>query len=417
MSVGTASNIRMAATVILLRRKAPTTVEAAVSSVLPTSPPAPASSPPLDYDVLFVKRSSKATFMNNHLVFPGGILDDADHLAGTSASTSLSSSSLSSTSPLSAGAPFPLKEACGETGALRCAAMRELFEETGLLLSPSSTTSSSSSLSKSSPRASMVTTSVLFDKLSERESARDASHGDAATFFATCRRQGVPFTGVWPSTVERLAPWALWLTPTVERRRYTTWFYIVVLDANTAVAAATCVSTTGGGDATLGVTPDAAGEVSAALWRSPADVLADADAGSVQLAPPTQYVLTELMHDFPTVDAVLNGAQRRRIVRCFPQFTSTAPPTVVFPGDADFDVAGDDNDIAAAHGEVTTRPHVDMLSGAALPGARHRATRIDETRWQLQNTTGSWHFQSPTVARAAPSASCAKTERSMHSKL
>jgi 8-oxo-dGTP pyrophosphatase MutT (NUDIX family) len=95
---------RLAATVIICRH----------------SPITTSSNSSIDYQVLFVKRHSKARFMPNFHVFPGGILEPSDSAPEWKSYLSHSAS----------------KHAfANDSEPLRIAAIREVFEESNVLLS------------------------------------------------------------------------------------------------------------------------------------------------------------------------------------------------------------------------------------------------------------------------------------------
>ena len=72
-----------------------------------------------------------------------------------------------------------------------------------------------------------------------------------------------------------LHPWARWITPGFERRRFDTWFYLARLPA--------------------GQQPrDLGGEGERAAWLDPADALERHSAGELPMLPPTQVCLEEL---------------------------------------------------------------------------------------------------------------------------
>jgi 8-oxo-dGTP pyrophosphatase MutT (NUDIX family) len=102
-----------------------------------------------------------------------------------------------------------------------------------------------------------------------------------------------------------LHPWAHWITPETEPRRYDTYFYLAALPD--------------GQQAT-----DISGETSAAEWRTPADLLAAADAGEIGLMPPTRSILIELIA-FGSVAAALAASTDRLV--------ETVLPRVVRDGD------------------------------------------------------------------------------------
>ena len=91
-------------------------------------------------------------------------------------------------------------------------------------------------------------------------------------------------TGVRLSTAQ-LAPWARWLTPEFEPRRFDTFFFLAALPANQQPA-------------------DAAGEADHARWLAPAE------APGLPMLPPTRHTLAELAR-FPDVVSAIAAAAGR----------------------------------------------------------------------------------------------------------
>lgn len=74
---------------------------------------------------------------------------------------------------------------------------------------------------------------------------------------------------------DHLVPWARWVTPRFEQRRYDTWFFLAGLPEGQ-------------------VPEDVSGEVEDVAWLSPADAVDRADRGELAMLPPTRTVLAEL---------------------------------------------------------------------------------------------------------------------------
>ncbi|MBM4393366.1 MAG: NUDIX domain-containing protein [Deltaproteobacteria bacterium] len=110
-----------------------------------------------------------------------------------------------------------------------------------------------------------------------------------------------------------MRPWAHWITPEVEPRRYDTWFFVSrlpagqepVIDQQEAVAGA---------------------------WFSPSEALARSARGELPLSPPTVRTLMEL-ELYPSVDEIM-AASRHTPPIC-PQFLQDDSGTlyVLLPGD------------------------------------------------------------------------------------
>ena len=98
---------------------------------------------------------------------------------------------------------------------------------------------------------------------------------------------------------DALLPWAHWVTPELEPRRYDTFFYLAQLPAGQQA-------------------DDRSGETDRADWATPADALADEQAGRISLMPPTLSILLELS-DLGSLAEVRRAAADRVIERVLPR--------------------------------------------------------------------------------------------------
>lgn len=100
-------------------------------------------------------------------------------------------------------------------------------------------------------------------------------------------------------TPDVLLPWAHWVTPEFEPRRYDTFFYLAELPAGQSA-------------------DDRSGETDRAEWSTPAAALEDEQAGRIGLMPPTLSILVELaaLH---SLAAVRRAAADRVVERVAPQ--------------------------------------------------------------------------------------------------
>ena len=87
-------------------------------------------------------------------------------------------------------------------------------------------------------------------------------------------RETAEETGVQLSK-DDLVPWAHWITPEPEPRRYDTHFFLAVMPEDQEAQ-------------------DISGETDRAAWDSPSAALAAADRGEIALMPPTRSILLEL---------------------------------------------------------------------------------------------------------------------------
>jgi 8-oxo-dGTP pyrophosphatase MutT (NUDIX family) len=110
-------------------------------------------------------------------------------------------------------------------------------------------------------------------------------------------------TGVLLAAAD-LWPWAHWVTPEIEPRRFDTKFYLAVLPPGQEAR-------------------DVSGETVRADWATPSRALAAAERGAIGLMPPTLSILTELA-EARTLSAVLELAEDRVVVTVRPQVEQTA---------------------------------------------------------------------------------------------
>jgi 8-oxo-dGTP pyrophosphatase MutT (NUDIX family) len=110
-------------------------------------------------------------------------------------------------------------------------------------------------------------------------------------------------------------PWARWITPEVEVRRFDTWFWVAAMPADQRTA-----------------DDDAGGEAQGASWVTPAVGLA-----TMRLMPPQRALLHELM-GYETVAEVLVAAQGREVVAILPKAVRLPEGEIrlALPGDPDY---------------------------------------------------------------------------------
>ena len=119
-----------------------------------------------------------------------------------------------------------------------------------------------------------------------------------------------------------LRPWARWITPEAQPRRYDTAFFVALLP--------------GGQQADAHTT-----EAIEATWWYPAQALEQRERGEIQLMAPTIHTLRELV-EHPDSAAVLAAAEHREIRPIMPRVVQRdGEVRVVLPDDPDFDVAAD----------------------------------------------------------------------------
>ena len=154
--------------------------------------------------------------------------------------------------------------------ALVCAAVRETFEESGVLLAGPSPDS------------------VVADTTGEDwEADRKALEGRELAFTELLGRRGLVLR------TDLLGVWAGWLTPVFEPRRYRTWFFVATLPEGQR-------------------TRDVSTESSSVHWMPAAAALDAVDASEMLMLPPT-YLTSLEVAGFPTSAEVMAAAHGRTV--------------------------------------------------------------------------------------------------------
>jgi hypothetical protein len=153
--------------------------------------------------------------------------------------------------------------------ALVAAAIRETFEESGVLLAGDPLLTD--------------TAAVAADRL--------ALLAGTTSLAEVLRRHGLPLRA------DLLTPWARWITPEASDRRFDTWFFVAAMPpgqvADAGVPGTGVASTGVAGTGVAG----AGAESESAAWMRPAAALEAARAGHLTLLPPTAVTLAELAAD------------------------------------------------------------------------------------------------------------------------
>ena len=205
-------------------------------------------------EVFMVRRNFSIAFMAGAHVFPGGRVDAADHDADAAW----------------CDLPRDLDAGRGPSLAFRVAALRELFEEAGVLIAR---TADGAWLPVDDSAA---TQRVAHD--------RDAVHAGRATLRSIVEREGVRLA------LDAVVPFAHWVTPPIEVRRFDTWFFAVRAPARQLATHDTHESSDSG-------------------WFTPGAALEACRRGRINLPPPTWATLRQL-EPFATTAEVLAWAGR-----------------------------------------------------------------------------------------------------------
>jgi 8-oxo-dGTP pyrophosphatase MutT (NUDIX family) len=241
--------------------------------------------------VYLIRRVSSMAFAAGATVFPGGSVDLRDaHLPDRYWSGPQPSEWTGAL-----GADVDLSRA------LVCAAVRETFEESGVVLA--------------GPTAESVVADIRDDGW---ETDRKALLDRSLAFAELLERRSLVLRA------DLLRPWAHWITPEIETRRFDTRFFVAALPSGQR-------------------TRDVGGEADQVFWMRPRDAVAAAVSNEIALMPPTMATLTELS-GYDDVDAVLTAATAREVAPILPKVTVVEPdgdggsPRLRFflPGDAGY---------------------------------------------------------------------------------
>lgn len=222
-------------------------------------------------EVFCVVRHQKSSFLGGAVVFPGGKVDPAD-------ADPAWERRCSGLDPRALG--FASSE--GHARALAVAAGRETLEEAGVL--PLAAPASAEVVAEL--RGALAAGRPLADLLDERSLTLD--------------------TGSF-------APFARWITPEAEPRRFDARFYLVPVPADQQAS-------------------NDGHETTAGFWATPRAVLERFERGEIQLAPPTTRCL-ELLQGAWSLDMALAVAREQSLEPVCPRFVPGDPPALVLPGD------------------------------------------------------------------------------------
>ena len=250
---------RLAATVVLLRQHDAGSGESGESSSGEHGSGTGGTGRPQAY---LLRRRASMAFAGGMYAYPGGGVDPRDSAgAGTA---------------LRWAGPGPEEWAerlgcSAETAqAVVCAAVRETFEEAGVLL------------------AGVDERSVVADVSGpEWREARAALEGHQLSFAEFLTERGLVLRS------DLLGAWSRWITPEFEERRYDTWFFVAVLPEGQRTA-------------------EVPGEADRVEWLEPSEAVKRADDGEFLMLPPTVSTLRELL-PFATPAEALAAAGDRTV--------------------------------------------------------------------------------------------------------
>ena len=245
-------------------------------------------------EVFLMRRHRDQAFMGGAFVFPGGSVDAHD------ADPELAASIVG---PTSAQAVDCLQEPSlsGDMAlGLYVAAVRETFEEAGILLAYDE-----------SGRLLRFGDPGLCARFVD---ARRDIHEGKLTLKALARREQIRLA------LDLLTPYAHWITPAFEKKRFNTRFFIAGIPAGQVPLHDSI-------------------EMTESVWMSPREALAAYRDRKILLMPPTLKNLEELSR-FDSMTALVEAANRRKILPIMPQACKIGSmPGLLLPHDPDYPLA------------------------------------------------------------------------------
>ena len=215
-------------------------------------------------EVYLLRRQTSMAFAGGMCVFPGGGVDKRDFDASVA---------WAGPTPQEWADRLGTDEATAR--ALVCSAVRETFEESGVLLAGESA-------------GSVVADTTGDDWEADRVALEDRSL--AMTEFLS--RRGLVLR------TDLLGAWAGWLTPEFEPRRYRTWFFVASLPEGQ-------------------VTRDVSSEAASVTWMSAMDAVEAVEKEDIFMLPPTYLTCLEV-GQFGSVDEVMAAAASRTVEMFMP---------------------------------------------------------------------------------------------------
>jgi 8-oxo-dGTP pyrophosphatase MutT (NUDIX family) len=242
----------------------------------------PASQQDRGIEVYLLRRARSMAFAAGASAFPGGSVDPRD-----------TEDEVAWAGPEAAAWGRLLDAPPGLARALVCAAVRETFEESGVLL------------------AGLAADTLVVDTSgADWEADRTALLDRSLSLAQLLSRRGLVLRS------DLLRPWARWITPVTESRRYDTRFFAAALPPGQR-------------------TRDVGGEADQVTWAEPAEAIRAARVGELFLLPPTAACLAGLL-SYPEVAAALRAERSMEpvtpvVVETDGAYWLTVPDDVGYP--------------------------------------------------------------------------------------
>jgi len=292
---------KMAATVILLRDKEPH-----------------------GFEVFLLRRHEKNSFMGGNFVYPGGRVDRDD---GSTEICSYSKGITPKEAQRILGGPFSPEESL----AYWIAAIRELFEEAGVLLAYDQ-------------KGSLLQLRYR-DEQEKFSNYRGLLQKAEIGICELAKKESLLLA------LDQLRYYAHWITPEARSERFDTYFFVARCPSEQEATHDQKETTTG-------------------VWIAPSEALQENLEGGTVLSPPTLKTLEDLAR-FKTIDEVYTSLRKAKIPTILPVLTKiSSGPMLLFPWDPEYEVF--------RKGEIPSPMEYGRLS---RPGDNTTRLLMKEGRW------------------------------------
>ncbi|XP_063225100.1 acyl-coenzyme A diphosphatase NUDT19-like [Bacillus rossius redtenbacheri] len=312
-----------------------------------------------DYKILTIKRSNNSSFMPETFVFPGGHTEDSDaclEWLDLYSECGVNIRKLTELNNEIKSGPRDIfhSNSSGKIHqliSLRISAIRETFEECGLMLCKRRVTSQS--------EVADSWCSYLYGN--ETKEWQSRVQRNPSEFINACRHFQC-FPDIWS-----LKKWSNWLTPATFSKRFNAAFFLTTVNQIPPTNADNI-------------------EVSEIKWLTPGEVQRLADAGDITVPIPQLYEVARLSN-FSSAESLRHFAELRdaQPSQCWMSVHCACDDGMIFllPGD----------DLYPAGEDLEARREVETLVGSveALRAGAARLNRLESrgTRWRVVSNLGS----------------------------
>ncbi len=247
---------------------------------------------PSGFEVFLLQRHEKSSFMGGNFVYPGGRVDQQDSSLEI---LSCSKGMTSEEAQRILGGIFSPEESL----AYWITAIRELFEEAGILLAYD-------------PKGNLLGLTNR-DEQEMFSSYRDLLQKAEIGICEVAKKENLSFA------LDQLRYYAHWITPEARSERFDTYFFLARYPS--------------GQEATHDQK-----ETTAGVWIAPSKALDDNVRGGAILSPPTLKTLEDLSR-FKTIDEIFTSSKNAEIKTILPVLMKiSSGPMILFPWDPEYEV-------------------------------------------------------------------------------